>query len=379
MALALAAAIASWNGRAAADATPADKATAQALFDDGMRLLKLKSYAEACPKLAESLRLDPALGTKLYLADCYEKNGQTASAWALFREAAEQAKIAGQAERAKKAEERATALAARLCRLRIDVSTEAEVTGVEVTRDGTVIGSAIWGTAVPLDPGEHRIRAEAPGKKPWTATVVLKDGETAPVVVTIPALEELPKPPEPPKVEPPKVGPPTIEPPRPPDEPPKVEPPKVEPPKVEPPKVGPPTIEPPRTPRTTPPPAVSRIDEPPPPSAGRKVGYALTAVGGAGTAVGGVFGMIALVKNSDAAPNCKQSNACNQEGTTDRTQALRFANISSVTLIAGGSVFVAGIITLIATRAPEPPEKLVLSVSPLIGQGTGGVLVGGSF
>ena len=124
---------------AAADPSPVDKATAQALFDDGKRLLKEKSYAEACPKLAESMRLDPALGTKLHLADCYEKNGQTASAWVLFREAAEQAKIANQLDRFKKASDRADALALRLCRLRIEVSVEAEVTGVEVVRDGRFV------------------------------------------------------------------------------------------------------------------------------------------------------------------------------------------------------------------------------------------------
>ncbi len=238
LALLAAAAVLVAGAPAHAEPSPDDKASAQALFDDGKKLLKEKNYPEACPKLAESLRLDPALGTKLHLADCYEKNGQTASAWALFREAAEQAKIANQADRERKASDRAAALALRLCRLRIEVSVEAEVTGVEVLRDSTQLGPAIWGTNVPLDPGEHRIVAEAPGKKPFATTVTLKDGETTPVVVLIPALEDLPKP-APAIVEPPKVEPPP---------PPNVEPPKVEPPKVDAPKV-PPRANPPRRPR----------------------------------------------------------------------------------------------------------------------------------
>jgi hypothetical protein len=349
---------------AAADPTPVDKATAQALFDDGKRLLKEKSYAEACPKLAESMRLDPALGTKLHLADCYEKNGQTASAWVLFREAAEQAKIANQLDRFKKASDRADALALRLCRLRIEVSVEAEVTGVEVVRDGTLLGAASWGTSVPLDPGEHHILAEAPGKKAFSVSVTLKDGQTTPVVVVIPALEDLPRPPPVPAVvEPPKVEPPPVEPP-------KVEAPKVETPKIEGPK-PPPRVVPPRPP--------AKVEAPSGTSAGRAVGYALTAVGGVGTGVGGILGMLALVKNSDATANCKHSNACNRDGADDRSAALRFANISSVTLIAGGAVFVGGIITLIATREPDPSDRMVLELSPLIGAGTGGLLLKGAF
>ncbi|MEO7331183.1 MAG: hypothetical protein ABI193_21590 [Minicystis sp.] len=351
------------RGSARADPSPTDKATAQALFDDGRKLMKEKSYAEACPKLAESLRLDPALGTKLHLADCFEKNGQTASAWALFREAAEQAKIANQADRFKKATDRADALALRLCRLRIEVSVDAEITGVEVLRDNTIVGAASWGTSVPLDPGEHHIVAEAPGKKPFSTTVTLKDGETTPVLVLIPALEDLPKPvPAPAVVEPLKIEPPKIEPPQ--------DPLKIEPPKIEPLK-PPPRVPPPRPP--------VKAEPPKPTNAARNVGYVLTAVGGVGAGVGGVFGMVALVKNSDANPNCKHSNACNFEGTSDRSAALRFANISSVTLIAGGAVFAAGIITLIATREPEVTEKMVLKASPLIGAGTGGLLIEGSF
>jgi hypothetical protein len=75
------------SGSASAQ-TSSDKAAAQALFDAGKRLLSERKYAEACPKLAESQRLDPAPGTLMNLADCYEKAGLTASAWATWLEAA---------------------------------------------------------------------------------------------------------------------------------------------------------------------------------------------------------------------------------------------------------------------------------------------------
>src|SRR6478735_9605838 len=54
-------------------ASPTDQAKAEALFDEGRRLLAAARFAEACPKFAESQRLDSALGTLLNLGDCYEK------------------------------------------------------------------------------------------------------------------------------------------------------------------------------------------------------------------------------------------------------------------------------------------------------------------
>jgi hypothetical protein len=58
------------------------------LFEQGKALVERGNFPDACPKFAESLRLDPGLGTMLWLADCLENNGQTASAWAQFKEAA---------------------------------------------------------------------------------------------------------------------------------------------------------------------------------------------------------------------------------------------------------------------------------------------------
>src|SRR5262245_29277651 len=65
------------------------RATAIRLFEDGEKAMSEGNYGAACPKFAESQRLDPQLGTLLHLADCFEKWGKTASAWASFKEAAD--------------------------------------------------------------------------------------------------------------------------------------------------------------------------------------------------------------------------------------------------------------------------------------------------
>lgn len=54
------------------------KSPADVLFDEGTALMNAGKYAEACPKLEQSLKLDPGIGGMLWLADCYERAGRTA-------------------------------------------------------------------------------------------------------------------------------------------------------------------------------------------------------------------------------------------------------------------------------------------------------------
>jgi hypothetical protein len=168
-----------------AEPRPGDKTTAEALFSEGRKLMAAGRYAEACPKLEASLKLDTGVGTMLNLAECYEKNGQTASAWTEFREAASAARDAGSKDRTDLARARAAALEPKLARLTIAVP-KGQV--VDVTRDGTPIESAAFGTPVPIDPGKHAISASAPGKKKWTTSVDVTGG--AQVSVDIPVLAD---------------------------------------------------------------------------------------------------------------------------------------------------------------------------------------------
>src|SRR5262249_20611614 len=148
------------------------------------------NYAEACPKFRESERLDPRIATQFKLADCYEHIGRTASAWVNFLEVATATKAAGDAERERVARSRAAALEPTLSRLTVRVQDEG-LAGLVVRRDGEIVGRPQWGIAVPVDPGEHEIGAEAPGKRAWQ-TKVRVPASAASISLVVPPLEQAP-------------------------------------------------------------------------------------------------------------------------------------------------------------------------------------------
>jgi hypothetical protein len=172
----------------AAAPTAADRAAAQALFDEGRELMEQGRPADACPRFEESERLEPGLGTRFHLAACYEAVGKLASAHALFLDVAAEAATRDQPAREKVARERAQGVEPRLARLTIEVPFSPSP-ALRIERDGTAIGAAQWGLPVPVDPGTHHISATAPGHEAW-GTDIQVPREPGVTRVNVPPLAE---------------------------------------------------------------------------------------------------------------------------------------------------------------------------------------------
>ncbi len=164
-----------------------DPMMAETLYQSGKELLTAGRAAEACPKLAESHRLDPAGGTVLLLGLCYQQAHQWASAWVALNEAVSLARKDSREDREKRAREVLAVVEAKMSRLtlQIDPRTHA-LAGVQLRRDGREIPPAAWDTPLPIDPGTHTIEVQAPGHQPWRTTITVGDDRSSPAVAVPP-------------------------------------------------------------------------------------------------------------------------------------------------------------------------------------------------
>jgi hypothetical protein len=161
-----------------------DTELAQSLFERGRALMTAGKYAEACPVLAESQRLDPGGGTLLNLAFCHEKEGKNAKAWSEYNVALGGAVKDGRKDREDLARQRIAALEPTLSHLTVAVPSP--VDGLVVSLDGVTLGPAAWGVATAVDPGSHRVMATVSGLTTFDRSIdVHENGDSQ--VVTIPA------------------------------------------------------------------------------------------------------------------------------------------------------------------------------------------------
>ncbi len=317
-------------------ATPAaasDTATAtaaQALFDDAVARMKAHDFAAACPKLEEVTRMIPdAIGAKVELATCYEQANRLASAWSEWSAVEALARRAGQSERMQKAGARARALRPTLSTLTLNVHLDAAAPpGLTITRDGLEVGRAQWGAPIPVDGGEHEVRAEAPGRRAFRAVVhVAPTGQAA--SLEVPSLADDPA-----------------------------------------------AASPADNAHRAPP----RADEPLATEGSSwraPVGIATTAVGGASLVLGAVLGGMAIAKKnrSDERECDAATNVCTQAGLDVRASALHLATGSTTAFIVGG-VLVAGGIVLWTTAparrdaASGPRARLEVGAANLSLHGT---------
>jgi hypothetical protein len=316
---------------AAAAPTAEDRALATELFKQGRELMTNAQYSAACPKLAESHRLDPGGGTVLNLALCYEADGKLASAFAALNDALTMARNDGRDDRVALALEHLAAVEPRMSRVSIVVPAESERPGLTVLRDGSPIARAAWGSAMPVDGGEHRIEVTAPGHEPWATTITV-GAERDTQSVTVPVLRALPaRPPEP---EPSAAPRPVAKP----------------------------------LPMTAAPKA--EIDT----GSGRTQRVAGLLIGGVGIAavgVGAYFGVSAVSKQADSERECV--NGCTTRGAELSREAGRYADIATVTIALGVAAIGAGGYLVLSAGGADSDPEVSFRVAP------GAMLVRGRF
>jgi hypothetical protein len=176
-----------------AQAGPEESLRAESLFRSGRDAYQRGDFATGCPRLAESQRLEPAGGTLLTLALCYEAWGKNATAWALFQQAEAVARAQGRSDRMAIARQRAQALEPDLSFITVELAPDTPPS-VEVVLDDLRLGGASLKMPTAVDAGAHRVEALHGGVAYFAHALELGAKES--VVVTIPAPPAPTPPPE---------------------------------------------------------------------------------------------------------------------------------------------------------------------------------------
>jgi len=310
---------------AAAQPSAADKAQADALFRDGRALMNDGKLALACGKFAESQRLDPAPGTLVNLALCHEGDGKTASAWAEFNEVIE--RPGDDPARVPFARTHAQALEKQLSRVRIEVDRPAPDEVVAI--DGRPHGRDAWGSALPVDPGDHVVEVSAPRKAAWRRVVTVGRGPLT-IDVRVPALDDAPAASAPPAP----------------------------------------------AARETPAAPLRRAS---PASSGRRtIGIVTGAVGIAAIGVGTYFGLRTLSKKSDADALCPTNRCAGDPRVAPLDDAARSSALASTIALGAGAVAVAAGVYIVLS-APSGESTARITIAPAIARDGGGASLGGRF
>jgi hypothetical protein len=110
-------------------------------------------------------------------------------------------------------------------------------------------------------------------------------------------------------------------------------------------------------------------------SSSKTLGWVLVGVGGAGVAVGSIFGGVALNMKSalDKPGVCSPKSNCNPTAQQDIDTMNTSATVSTVGFAVGGAALVTGIIVLVTSKSPATGEVKMGSVTPLVGPGSVGL------
>jgi hypothetical protein len=288
--------------RAGAQPSDADVKAADALFQSAKAAMERGDLATACPRFAESQRLDPAAGTMLNLGECEARTGKLTAAIAHYQEA--RGMLPRGDFRVTFADQRIAELLKRTPRLVLHAPAAPEA---RVLRDGAEVPADALGKAIPVDPGAHVCVLRAPGHAETRVDIALLEGEERSV--------DLP--------------------------------------------LGAPLAKPQETPASPPPPP--KRDG----KTQQMVGLALGGVGALGVSIGAVFGLVAKSTYDSALAHCPSGpTSCDAEGTSGGTTAHGQATVSTVAFLAGAAFLGAGVAVYLSSPKATPKASVAPIAGP---------------
>lgn len=292
---------------------------ADTLFSQGQRFLKNKEYAVACAAFEQSQKLDPAIGTQLNIALCYEQWGHPAAAYQAFLEAARLADAVND-DRGPKALARALELKPKLATLTLTISDDGLPAdrpdpAAVIVLDGKGLNKRAMRNMM-LDPGSHQLEVRAPGREPVTKQFTLIIGQREEFELDIPA-----------------------------------------------PLLRNENASAARSPRRL------------------AVGWTLTGLGVVGAGAAGYLALVARRDyRAEFKSNCSSAtNQCNDVGYLATRDARRRANIASIVAGGGLAFAVTGVVVLLTGRSNKAANGSAWYVVPELGTDGGGLALGGSF
>jgi hypothetical protein len=180
-----------------------------------------------------------------------------------------------------------------------------------VRRDGTVLSAAALGVALPVDPGEHVVVVEAPGRRPAEQRFVLDRSQKKVVELALGGAADAGAPP---------------------------------------PAAGPVTPEAPAAPAS---------------NAQRVSGFVVGGVGAATLLLGAVTGGLTLAKKSTITANCS-GTVCNHDGKAAADSARTTGLVSTIGFAAGGAALVTGVVLLLTApkKSDEKSARYDVEIGP---------------
>jgi hypothetical protein len=170
----------------------------QGTFGTAKSQMEAGKFELACPGFKRAYQEDPRASTIFYLAECYEKWGRIATAAAHYDDyLAAYDKISpseqrDEREREELASARQQALNKKIPKivLRIPFDAPASTKVLRRPLDGGPAIAVAIGVPLPIDPGEHVLTTEIPGRPPGLTKFTIKAGEQRDITVEMPAASD---------------------------------------------------------------------------------------------------------------------------------------------------------------------------------------------